>query len=88
MKENEDYELVPLDDDDVWGVRFKTGSFVETVIKFGAIQANEEDEHISFSFDIVSSPDGDLTTENMDLQEHVGKLLSVVIEDAISAGDT
>lgn len=78
MKENEDYTLVPLDDDS-WGVRFNTGLFVETVIKFGTIEPNEEDESLSFNFDIVSSPDPELTTENIGLQEVCAELLHSII---------
>jgi len=80
MVENQDYTLVPLDDDS-WGVRFNTGLFVETVIKFGTIEPNKEDESLSFNFDIVSSPDPDLTTENVELQEYASELLFAILGD-------
>ena len=58
LKENEHYQLVALDDDvDSWGVRFSAGQFVETVVKFGTLQVVEEDESITYSFEIISSPD-------------------------------
>tara|TARA_R110000772_G_scaffold80406_2_gene171573 strand:- start:277 stop:549 length:273 start_codon:yes stop_codon:yes gene_type:complete len=78
LKENEHYQLVPLDDDS-WGVRFNTGLFVETVIKFGLIVPNEENESLSFNFDIVSSPDPELTTENTDLRDFASEVLFVIL---------
>ena len=43
--ENEDYELIAnTQDPDLWSVRFKTGLFNETVITYGSIAIDEEDE--------------------------------------------
>jgi len=80
MKENTDYEIIPdMNDDKSWNVRILTGAFTETVIKYGVVKFNDED--MTFNFDIVSSPDNDLTTDNVDLQKHAGNMLEQIIEN-------
>lgn len=87
LKENRDYELVPIEDNpDAWGVRIKTGMFTETVIVFGAIRFNKVKDNLSFSFDVYSSPDSELTPDNVELQEHCTKLLESIIIDGIEDG--
>ena len=61
LYENEDYELVPGDDES-WNVRFLKGTFTETVIQFGAIRVegsglSEKDVALTFDFKVMSSPD-------------------------------
>tara|TARA_B100000424_G_C22919950_1_gene489521 strand:- start:1061 stop:1336 length:276 start_codon:yes stop_codon:yes gene_type:complete len=84
MKENEDYELVPIEEDlDAWGIRFLKGDFIETVVKFGVLQLIEETENISFNFDIISSPDENLTVDNEELQKVVSDILYVIITESM-----
>lgn len=88
MIELKDYELIPADgDDQAWAVRILTGDYVETVLQFQAISFNRVAEGVmSFNFDVVSSPDPDLTTENVNLQEYAGDLLQAIIADGIETG--
>ena len=87
LKENEDYELIAVEDNpDAWGVRIKTGMFTETVIVFGAIGFNQVKDNLTFNFEVYSSPDSELTPENVDLQEHCTKLLESIIIDGIEDG--
>ena len=80
MKENTDYEIIPdVNDDKSWNVRILTGAFTETVIKYGVVKFNDED--MRFNFDIISSPDNDLTTDDIDLQKHAGNMLEQIIEN-------
>jgi len=80
MKENTDYEIIPdMNDDKSWNVRILTGAFTETVIKYGVVKFNDED--MTFNFDIISSPDNDLTTDDVDLQKHAGNMLEKIIEN-------
>ena len=80
MKENTDYEIIPdMNDDKSCNVRILTGAFTETVIKYGVVKFNDED--MTFNFDIISSPDNDLTTENVDLQKYAGNMLEKIIEN-------
>lgn len=88
-KENETYELVPSpEDEQAWNVRILDGMYNETVVKYGSISFNEhngEEETLSFNFQIVESPDGDLDESDEDLQEFAGKLLEHIIVQAIEA---
>jgi len=87
LKENEDYELIPVEDNpDAWGVRIKTGDFVETVVIFGAIGFNEAKDNLTFNFEVYSSPDSTLTSENTDLQIYCTKLLESIIIDGMEDG--
>ena len=85
MIELKDYELMPdPDDHELWNVRVLSGDYSETVLKFGAISINEAGEGVmTFNFDVVSSPDPDLTVDNVELQEYAGDLLQAIIRDGI-----
>lgn len=87
-KENETYQLVPGGDGDQhWLVRFLEGPFAETVIQFGSISVNEEDEGIlSFNFFVDSSPNSELTSEDVDLQLWAGDVLQEILRDAVETG--
>lgn len=84
-KENKTYQLVPGGDGDQhWLVRFLEGPFAETVIQFGSISVNEESEGVmTFNFFVESSPDSELTSDNVDLQIWAGDVLQEIIRDAI-----
>tara|TARA_B100001287_G_scaffold14242_1_gene10728 strand:- start:2136 stop:2432 length:297 start_codon:yes stop_codon:yes gene_type:complete len=88
MIELKDYELIPHEEDEqAWAVRLLTGPYVETVIKFGAISFNRVEEGVmTFNFTIVSSPDTELTTEDIDFQDYVGNVLEAVIRDGMETG--
>jgi len=82
MIENRDYELIPnsVDENEFWGVRILSGDFVETVIQYGTLRV--ENDHLKFNFNIVNSPDQDLTTENRDLQSVAKEILFSILEEA------
>jgi len=84
-KENETYQLVPGDaGDQHWLVRITAGMFNETIIQFGAISINEEAEGVmSFNFFVESSPDSELTSDNVELQEVAGDILQEILRDAV-----
>lgn len=84
LKENVDYELIPSEGEN-WDVRLLSGEFTETVIQYKAIHVSESEEHLKFNFDIVSSPDLDLTDEEYALQKHVGDVLYSILETAAEA---
>jgi hypothetical protein len=81
--ENTDYELVPSEGEN-WDVRILTGEFTETVLQYGKLVMSDDGEHLTFNFDVVASPDLELTDENLDLQTHAGKLLSSILENAVA----
>ena len=77
FEENNKYELIPGDEEH-WHIRIKEGDFIESVISFGKIAVSEKDE-LSFNFTLHSSPDEDLTVDNIELQKYAGKILEGVI---------
>lgn len=82
MKQNVDYELIPGEGEN-WDVRILTGEFVETVICFEQLKVTDDGEHLSFNFEIVTSPDPTLNAdENFDLQNTAGMILSNILEEA------
>lgn len=91
MVEGTDYELVPADgtealNDQAWDVRITTGSFVETVLRFGNIKFNAEDGCLNFSFMIQSTPDSNIDEQDVGLQEHAGAILESILETAAQEG--
>lgn len=83
-RENETYQLVPSEDGDYWSVRFLEGQFAETIIQYGAIAVDENtDDQLNFSFFIQSSPDTELTVDNVDLQLWAGDVLHEIIRDSL-----
>lgn len=88
-EENITYEFVPgPDHDQDWHIRIMDGMYNETVIKYGAIAFNEEAEGtMTFNYHIISSPDTDLTENDIGLQETAGSILQHIIKEAIEKDD-
>ena len=85
--ENTDYEMIPSEEkEDGWNIRILTGQFCETVIEFGAVRFNEIEDNMSFSFEVISSPDPEVSTENVDLQIVAGEILEAVISTGLDEG--
>jgi len=83
LEENIDYELLPADNDH-WHIRIKQGDFIESVVSFGSIKVDEVGDKLNFDFTLHSSPDPDLTVDNIDLQRYTGKILESVIINSIN----
>jgi len=81
LEENVDYELVPSDGEN-WDIRLLQGDFTETVIAFKKLQVSDDGEHLKFNFDLVSSPDPDLTVDSYELQKHMGNVLNGILENS------
>lgn len=89
--ENETYEMVPMPGhEQAWAIRILEGVYNETVVTFGEISFNEdtaglEDDEamLSFNFNIVESPDTDLSEQDVDFQQFCGKMLEHIIVQAI-----
>jgi hypothetical protein len=78
--QNVDYELIP-GKLDTWNIRILTGQFVETVISYKAIAPFDDEEHLTFNFDVIESCDEDAVDSNVELQQQVGEILLSIIED-------
>jgi len=81
------YELIPSDENEqAWNVRILEGDFPETVIRYGAIGFNKIKDHMTFNFQVVSSPDPDLSSEVEELQIEAGNILEDIIAQGIADG--
>ena len=87
MKEGIDYEIIPdKADEQAWNVRILKGLFTETVLKYGTVRFNEIPKNMSFNFDIIYSPDSELTVNDVNLQDFAGALLEKVMARGIEEG--
>lgn len=80
------FELTPSDDDNEqsWHVRILEGNYPETVVSFGAIKF--EGDALHFNFDVVSSPDPELTVDDEELQDVAAEILESILEQAAKDG--
>jgi len=87
-KENVTYQLVPgSEGDQHWLVRFMEGPYTETVIQYGAISINETGAGVmNFNFFVESSPDSELTSEDVGLQEWAGDVLQEILRQGVEEG--
>jgi len=87
LNENVDYELYAPDDGNAewWNVRILKGEYTGTEFYFGAIKANEVTDKLSFSFQMVSSPQNVQVTDTK-FQEYAGNVLNDVMERSLSDG--
>jgi hypothetical protein len=84
LEENIDYEMIPGEGEN-WDIRILTGEFTETVINFKQLQVSEDGEHLTFNFNIISTPDEDLDAEtNTDLQNTAAMVLSNILENSVT----
>jgi len=82
------YELIPQEEDNSqsWAIRILEGDYVETLLRFGNISFNAEQDCLNFSFFILSSPIENLSEDEVELQEHVGAILEDVLEKSAADG--
>ena len=85
MKENKDYQLVPVDieNEQAWDIRIISGEFNETVIRYGNVSVDGKDEKLHFNFSVILAPSEYITESNQDLQLVAADILLDVIENAI-----
>tara|TARA_Y100000385_G_C13064632_1_gene626122 strand:- start:1414 stop:1791 length:378 start_codon:yes stop_codon:yes gene_type:complete len=84
-----DYKLIPVDyvdHKDAWDVRILRGHWTETVIRYGTISMSGLDENLRFDFRVVSSPDPDATSEDVQLQDVAGDILFDILDRGFTEG--
>lgn len=85
-----DYELIPATDDyerdQSWDVRILKGDFTETVLRFGNIAFNGENDCLNFNFVLISSPVSDLSEADENLQDQAANILANILEEAAKEG--
>ena len=80
LKENKHYEIIPdKGDEQAWNVRILSGMFTETVLKYGVVKFNGKKKDMTFNFDIVYTPDTELTVSDLKLQEFAGIMLEQIM---------
>jgi|TARA_R110000823_G_scaffold236022_1_gene361816 hypothetical protein len=88
LSEGIHYELTPANTENTqgWDVRILEGDYIESVIRFGNVAFNEQKDSLTFNFKLISSPDNDLTEENMFFQQYVGSILEDILERSVADG--
>ena len=88
LKENKHYEIIPdKEDDQAWNVRILSGMFTETVLKYGVVKFNGKKKDMTFNFDIVYTPDTELTVSDLKLQEFAGVMLEQIMAQGFRDGE-
>lgn len=85
LSENVHFEIIPSEDKHGWNIRILE-EFPETVIAFDVIEVVEDEDQLSFNFTIISTPDEDLSVNDLTLQEFTGRILTSLLEIAIADG--
>ena len=85
VAEDIDYQLIP-DEGDHWNVRLMT-EYPETVIKFGTVKFDGKSKTLRWNMEIISSPDPDLTTEDLTFQDHCSIILQNIMDTQIAKGN-
>ena len=82
MRENEDYELTPTEND-FWNIRILTGDYIETVFNFGTITVGEES--LNYSATVREHQQGDSWVADEDLEWHntTGAILYDILERSL-----
>lgn len=83
MIENQDYELIP-NEEDSWNIRIITGEYIETVFSFQTLKFDSKKEELTFSVEIVYTPDPDLTTDDVEFQRCAGDILYSIFNNISS----
>ena len=84
LKENKHYEIIPdKGDDQAWNVRILSGTFTETVLRYGVVKFNGKKKDMTFNFDIIYTPDAELKVSNKKLQEFAGIMLEQIMAQGI-----
>ena len=88
VSENIHYQLIPQQDNESegWDVRLLGFPHPETVIRYGTVSIDGKDDQMRWNMEIVSTPDENLTTENLTLQEYCGNILLDILETSIAEG--
>jgi len=84
LVENKHYEIIPdKGDDQAWNVRILSGTFTETVLRYGVVKFNGKKKDMTFNFNIVYTPDTELVVSNKKLQEFAGIMLEQIMAQGI-----
>jgi hypothetical protein len=80
IKENEDYELI-IGEDDFWNIRILSGPYTETVYQYNHLKLDEKTDTLRFNASIISTPDDDLSENDVEFQKYIGEILFDILEN-------
>lgn len=85
MKQDEDYELIPGENDH-WNIRIKSGYYIETVFNFGELKVGEDGETLTFTSDVVYDVLGEWWKPHEDIDWHhtTGEILYDILEQQVA----
>lgn len=90
MIQNEDYELIPHENDD-WAIRILTGEFVETEYTYGTICIREWDDEtgtvdggVRYYVTVLKTPRTEDLTNNLEFQSLTGDILIDVYNASVN----
>lgn len=84
LEENVDYQLIPkFTGDESWAVRILSGEYNEVVLSFGSVIIDGGKGFINFDYQIIETPDDNISEEDESLQEFVSEILESLLLRAI-----
>jgi len=88
MKENVDYQLIPtpVEMGDGWDVRFLTGEYPETVIRYGVVKFDGNQKRLTFDYKIIYSPDPDVEENDQMLENQATEVLQDILRVGVENG--
>lgn len=88
MRENIDYQLIPTPEElgSGWDVRFLTGEYPETVIRYGVVRIDGKEKRLTFDYKIVYSPDPDVEEDDDLLENQATEALQDIIRVGVESG--
>lgn len=86
-KNGKEYDIIPGEDANsaTWDIRILEGMYTETVIRYNNIMISEEtdpetgDGFLKFDYNIISSPQDDLTEDDPGLVEVVQNVMESIL---------
>lgn len=86
LQENVDFKFVKGEDDSIF-LELLSGEYSGVVYRYGQVSVQEDEEKESaslmFEFQIVDSGDFDSLLDDSDFKNHIGKILSTIVENQI-----
>lgn len=77
--EGRDYIFRPGQDEDNWNVGILTGEYIECLIRYNTIRIDEDNLTVHFDYDLLYSPDAELSAADPDLKAAAAEILHTIL---------
>lgn len=79
-----DYELVPMKDDNIFALKLLTGEFKDIVYSYNrcTVEDNEDHATLSFEYDIIENIDNNYDVKQF--EQYIGDILLNLIEKQLA----